>query len=89
MINRTLHFQKLDICYVIKITYQIIEKPVLKGLLNVDDTELQNFMVKNGWKEMPKGLVFITNQEEIIKTKNITETLSIEGDVAKVLATYR
>lgn len=77
-----------DVCYVIKITYQHIEKSVLKVLLNVDDVELQHWMKKHEWKELQNNYIFITNQEEIIKTKNITENIDIES-VASVLATYR
>lgn len=77
-----------DACYVIKITYQHIEKSVLKVLLNLDEVELPQWMKKHDWKELEKGYIFITNQEEIIKTKNITENIDIES-VTSVLATYR
>jgi len=80
----------LVICHVIGITYQRIEKQTLKELLgvNLGDNELAVIMQKKGWKEAGDGLVFVGNQEENIKTKNITEKIDFES-VASVLSTYR
>ncbi|XP_053206667.1 eukaryotic translation initiation factor 3 subunit K-like [Panonychus citri] len=76
------------ICYVISITYQNIDKPTLKKLLNVNDAQLEPWMKQSEWKEVKPGVIFITNQEANIKTKNITETIDFES-VAPVLASYR
>jgi len=66
------------ICHVVNISYQTIDRSVLKELLgNIPDAELRSWIAKNGWKEEP-GMVFITNQEDNIKTKNITEKITFD-----------
>jgi len=45
-------------------------------------------MTQNGWKDIENGFVFVANQEENIKTKNITEKIDLEN-VAQVVAAYR
>ncbi|GAB6020520.1 Eukaryotic translation initiation factor 3 subunit K [Chamberlinius hualienensis] len=68
------------ICHVIGITYQTIERHVLAELLGgIPDPQLRQWMTKYGWKEMPSGMVFISTQDEIIKTKNITEKIDFES----------
>jgi len=63
---------------VVNITYQSIDKAVLKEFLgNVTDAELKSWMAKNGWKE-EHGTVYIANQEDNIKTKNITEKITFD-----------
>jgi len=77
------------ISHVIKITYQRIEKSTLRSLLGgLADNQLAHWMNLNSWKEVEDGLVMIANQEENIKTKNITEKIDIEN-VANVIAAYR
>jgi len=67
------------VCHVINITYQTIDKSVLKELLGgISDAELKSWVAKNGWKEQPNSVVFITNQEENVKTKNITEKITFD-----------
>ncbi|XP_053638800.1 eukaryotic translation initiation factor 3 subunit K [Cherax quadricarinatus] len=77
------------ICHVITITYQHIEKPVLAQLLgNIDELALQHWMNKYGWKETEESYVFIANQEETVKTKNITEKIEFDS-VAGIMAACR
>jgi len=77
------------ICHVIKITFQTIEKTSLRSLLGgLADNQLSFWMNQNGWKDIENGFVFITNQEENIKTKNITEKIDLEN-VAQVITAYR
>merc|ERR1711915_641782 len=77
------------ICHVIGITYQHIEKFVLAQLLgNVEDATLQIWMNKYGWKEVESNLVLIANQEETVKTKNITEKIEFDS-VAGIMAACR
>ncbi|RWS09917.1 eukaryotic translation initiation factor 3 subunit K-like protein [Dinothrombium tinctorium] len=77
------------ISYVVNITYQRIERSFLKEILgNLGEAELNRWMSLNGWREDDYDFVFIANQEENIKTKNITEKIDFES-VAPVLATYR
>jgi len=67
------------VCHVVNITYQTVDKTVLKELLGgITDADLRSWIAKNGWKEEPNNMVFIANQEEHVKTKNITETISFD-----------
>ena len=45
----------------------------------ISDSQLQHWITKYGWRESSMGEVFITNQEENIKTKNITEKITFES----------
>ncbi|XP_033120439.1 eukaryotic translation initiation factor 3 subunit K-like [Anneissia japonica] len=74
------------ICHVLKITYQTISKRLLAQLLgDLTDRELEQWMTKYGWRLQDDGKVFITNQDEIVKTKNITEKIDFES-VASIMA---
>jgi hypothetical protein len=56
-----------------------VDKTVLKELLGgITDADLKSWIAKNSWKEEPNNMVFISNQEEHVKTKNITETISFD-----------
>lgn len=74
------------VCHVVGITFQTIDKSLLAQLLGgVDDTTLKHWVKKYGWKEESKSLIFIANQDENIKTKNITEKIDLEN-VAGLMA---
>jgi translation initiation factor 3 subunit K len=74
------------ICYVIGITYQVIKKSALRVLLgNLTEAQANTWVAKNGWKDQGDGYVFISNQEDNIKTKNITEKITFEG-IAAIMA---
>jgi len=74
------------ICYVIGITYQVIKKNILRELLgNLSEAQTNTWVAKNGWKDQGDGYVFIANQEDNIKTKNITEKITFEG-IAAIMA---
>jgi len=80
---------RMFICHVVGITYQTIERQVLQELLGgISEPHVRQWIVKNEWKELPNGLVFITNQEENIKTKNITEKIDFDS-VAGIMAACR
>uniref|UniRef100_A0A336M1V3 Eukaryotic translation initiation factor 3 subunit K n=1 Tax=Culicoides sonorensis TaxID=179676 RepID=A0A336M1V3_CULSO len=67
------------VCHVVGITFQTIEKQYFAVLLgNVDEKTVQNWVKKNGWKD-ENGLIFIANQDDNIKTKNITEKIEFES----------
>ncbi|KAK8405538.1 hypothetical protein O3P69_001834 [Scylla paramamosain] len=77
------------ICHVISITYQHIERHVLGQLLgNIDDATQQAWMNKYGWKMNDDGCIFVANQEETVKTKNITEKIDFDS-VAGIMAACR
>nr|CAG4638688.1 EOG090X0BWZ [Cyclestheria hislopi] len=74
------------VSHVVNITFQTIEGTTLKELLgNVDDQVLKQWITKNGWKDEGDGSVFITSQEDLVKTKNITEKVEFEN-VAGIMA---
>jgi len=76
---------------VVNITYQRIDKSSLIELLGVHtEKDLSEWMRQNKWKETnpSSGSLLIASQEELIKTKNITEKIDFES-VASILATYR
>ena len=74
------------VCHVISITYQTIEAGVVGELLGlVQDSSVNYWMEQYGWKTSEDGFVTVSNQEEIIKTRNITEKIDIES-VASIMA---
>ena len=77
------------VTHIINITYQRIETSVLKELLGFSsDRDLGDWLKANNWREESGNMVFINNQEENIKTKNIQERIEFDT-VAPVLALYR
>ena len=74
------------VCHVISITYQTISDKVIGELLGlVQENAVTYWMDQYGWKAGENGLVTVSNQEEIIKTRNITEKIDIES-VASIMA---
>ena len=74
------------VCHVICITYQTIEEAVLGELLGlVQETSVAYWLEQYGWKAGGDGVVTVSSQEEIIKTRNITEKIDIES-VASIMA---
>lgn len=70
------------VCHVVGITYQTVDRAHLTQLLgDVDDLTLKHWVNKYGWKE-ENGLIFIANQDEIIKTKNISEKIDFDSVAA-------
>lgn len=67
------------VCYVVNMTYQHIDKSLLSDFLDVSGSELQAWIQHNGWQDLGNGSVFVANQEEIVKTKNITEKIDFES----------
>jgi translation initiation factor 3 subunit K len=50
------------------------------------DQTLKHWVKKYGWKEEDSGMIFIANQDENIKTKNITEKIDFESAAAIMAA---
>ncbi|XP_026478851.1 eukaryotic translation initiation factor 3 subunit K-like [Ctenocephalides felis] len=68
------------VCHVVGITFQTIDQTNLANLLGgVDNATLNMWIKKYGWKKVENNLIFIANQDENIKTKNITETIDFEN----------
>ena len=40
--------------------------------------QVRQWVAKYGWREMGSGEIFIANQEDNIKTKNITEKITFD-----------
>lgn len=78
------------VCYTVGITYQNVRASLLKDLLGLSDDEkaFKECLERKNWKLNDDGYVTVENQEDKIKTINITEKIELE-QVANVLATYR
>ncbi|VEN56295.1 unnamed protein product [Callosobruchus maculatus] len=77
------------VCHVVGITYQTIDRNHLAQLLgDIDDSTLKIWIKKYGWKEIEHSLVFIANQDENIKTKNINEKIDFDS-VGAIMASCR
>ena len=50
--------------------------------------ELASWITKNNWQEMPDNYVFVANQDDTVKTKNITEKIEFDS-VASIMAACR
>uniref|UniRef100_A0A8C7WCR4 Eukaryotic translation initiation factor 3 subunit K n=1 Tax=Oncorhynchus mykiss TaxID=8022 RepID=A0A8C7WCR4_ONCMY len=75
------------ICHVVGITYQNIEHRLLAEMLGDPlDTQVKVWMSKYGWTENEEGQIFIFNQEESVKPKNIVEKIDFES-VSSIMAT--
>lgn len=76
------------VCHVVGITYQTVDTDYLSQLLgDVDDKTLQHWVKKYGWSLEGK-MVFIANQDENIKTKNINEKIDFDS-VGTIMAACR
>lgn len=42
------------------------------------DSSMKQWVKKYGWKEIENNMIFISNQDENIKTKNISEEILFE-----------
>ena len=51
----------------------------------VEENAVNQWINKNGWKVTETGFVLISNQEENIKTKKITQKIDLEA-VAGIMA---
>lgn len=51
----------------------------LKPIMYYTEAQVNQWIAKNNWKDQGDGYVFIANQEDSIKTKNITEKITFEG----------
>lgn len=77
------------VCHVVSATYQSIPIDHLTELLGgIPDSQVKQWINKYGWQQGNNGDIFITNQEENIKTKNITEKITFDS-VAAIMSTTR
>uniref|UniRef100_A0A671RB58 Eukaryotic translation initiation factor 3 subunit K-like n=1 Tax=Sinocyclocheilus anshuiensis TaxID=1608454 RepID=A0A671RB58_9TELE len=76
------------ICHVVGITYQNIEYRLLAEMLGDPlDTQVKVWMNKYGWTENEDGQIFIHNQEESVKPKNIVEKIDFESEFLLMTST--
>ena len=75
------------VCHVISTTYQRIPEERLCELLGLerDENMMNQWIAKNGWTTNEANYVTISNQDESIKTKKITEKIDLES-VAGIMA---
>ncbi len=74
------------VCHVISTTYQRIPVDRLCEFLGLTDEKILNqWIAKNGWSTGESNFVTISNQDESIKTKKITEKIDLES-VAGIMA---
>ncbi|WAR19236.1 EIF3K-like protein [Mya arenaria] len=79
----------LFVCHVVGATYQTIPLEHLTQLLGgVPDSQVKQWINKYGWHLGSDFNVFISNQEDNIKTKNITEKITFDS-VAAIMASHR
>ncbi|XP_052767657.1 eukaryotic translation initiation factor 3 subunit K-like [Mya arenaria] len=77
------------VCHVVGATYQTIPLEHLTQLLGgVPDSQVKQWINKYGWHLGSDFNVFISNQEDNIKTKNITEKITFDS-VAAIMASHR
>ncbi|XP_049581520.1 eukaryotic translation initiation factor 3 subunit K [Syngnathus scovelli] len=76
------------ICHVVGITYQTIDRCLLAEMLGDPplDNQVKVWMNKYNWTETEDGQIFIFNQEESVKPKNIVEKIDFES-VSSIMAT--
>jgi translation initiation factor 3 subunit K len=60
-------------------------RSIFSVYLFIDQT-LKHWVKKYGWREEDSGMIFIANQDENIKTKNITEKIDFENAAAIMAA---
>ncbi len=69
-----------------RISNLLYREEMLYELLGlVDENAVNQWITKNGWKANETGYILISNQEENIKTKKITEKIDLES-VAGIIA---
>jgi len=72
---------KMFIASVLKVTYQHISRIELKETLNddtIEDLEITAFCEHHGWI-MDEDTIFISNQEDNIKSKSISERITFDN----------
>uniref|UniRef100_A0AAV2J761 Eukaryotic translation initiation factor 3 subunit K n=1 Tax=Knipowitschia caucasica TaxID=637954 RepID=A0AAV2J761_KNICA len=75
------------ICHVVGITYQTIDRRLLAEMLGDPlETQVKQWMNKYSWTEDENAQVFVFNQEESVKPKNIVEKIDFES-VSSIMAT--
>ncbi|XP_070181348.1 eukaryotic translation initiation factor 3 subunit K-like isoform X2 [Littorina saxatilis] len=77
------------ICHVVAATFQSIEMEKLQQVLgHVTPMVAAQWVNKYGWTTQSNGMIFVSNQEESIKTKNITEKITFDS-VAAIMSSSR
>jgi len=68
------------IAHVISSTYQVVEAKVIASMLGgLNDALLAKFCEAHGWKMVEGGKIFVAHQEEIVKSKNIVESIRFDS----------
>jgi len=76
----------LVICRAVSISHQHIKESTLRELLgNLEDEELEDWITQNDWTKKEDELIFVTNQEEIVKSKSIVDKVNFESKSIKCI----
>lgn len=74
--DRVRHF----IAHVISCTYQVVESSVISKMLGgLSGDDLNSFCESKNWKVAEGGKVFVAPQEEVVKSKNIVESIRFDS----------
>eukprot|EP00040_Diaphanoeca_grandis_P001841 m.19731 g.19731 ORF g.19731 m.19731 type:complete len:236 (-) comp12592_c0_seq1:385-1092(-) len=75
------------IAHVISCTYQVVDAKVVSKMLGgLNDALLAKFCEAHGWKMAEGGKIFVAHQEEIVKSKNIVESIRFDSLVPIMVA---
>lgn len=67
------------IAHVISCTYQVVESSVISKMLSLSGANLNKFCESKWWKVAEGGKVFVAPQEEVVKSKNIVESIRFDS----------
>ena len=76
---------RYSLYFVLNLFFVFREETLYELLGLVDESVVNQWIAKNGWKVTETGYVLIGNQEENIKNKKITEKIDLES-VAGIIA---
>ena len=69
------------ISHVINCTYQVVDSTVISKMLGgLAGADLNKFCESKGWKVAEGGKVFVAPQEEVVKSKNIVESIRFDSE---------
>lgn len=77
------------IAHVITCTYQVVDSKVVTTMLGgLQGAELSAFCEAHGWRVAADGKIFVAHQEEIVKSKNIVESMRFESTLSTTVQLF-
>eukprot|EP00052_Salpingoeca_macrocollata_P006860 m.56323 g.56323 ORF g.56323 m.56323 type:complete len:234 (-) comp15700_c0_seq1:27-728(-) len=77
------------IAHVVTITYQELSQDLLASMLHLNVSEVPAFAEARSWKVQDSGVVFVANQEDHVKSKNIVENIQLKSLTRMMAASYK